>query len=443
MITGLIASKIKPAVNFFLFSSTEFTAEYIDSNPKHLLLTCSTRHMSPDSQVISIKIYNRTTSHTLAWVTSTGSDEGHPKFSNASASRGRYISGTLKKGDLQNSRLELLFMNNDASTRAFYGCTISVMGHLAKIEDIELAADTEINTDGDNGSRGGVRRRFHGCSKENDKSLPTGPMAHPLWVGADLGTTENETVVRTGNAIQPTVLNGGVPMSVMIALVVLLTVLTLVTSALLLHKCRGRCCAPDLPYPPSPHYAIAGDGFEGGWEEKMAMKGSRPSLHNLAMLRSHYSLPRPLQPPPPPPKLHRTKSRESRENSEYLASSLRAPPGMTRSMYTMPYDAIVQDCPDEADLSLLNTSGHDLTPSLPPEQAGEASLYKVPRAEAQVQTHGQGHDLYSSGPAMNGHLPGLQNCPDTWGVKDKWGVKDTWGVKDSSGLKLTLLLASG
>ncbi|KAK7471487.1 hypothetical protein BaRGS_00035881, partial [Batillaria attramentaria] len=339
---------------------SEFTAEYIDSNPKHLLLTCSTRHMSPDSQVISIKIYNRTTSHTLAWVTSTGSDEGHPKFSNASASRGRYISGTLKKGDLQNSRLELLFMNNDASTRAFYGCTISVMGHLAKIEDIELAADTEINTDGDNGSRGGVRHST-AAPKKTTK-----------------GTTENETVVRTGNAIQPTVLNGGVPMSVMIALVVLLTVLTLVTSALLLHKCRGRCCAPDLPYPPSPHYAIAGDGFEGGWEEKMAMKGSRPSLHNLAMLRT---------------------------------SSLRAPPGMTRSMYTMPYDAIVQDCPDEADLSLLNTSGHDLTPSLPPEQAGEASLYKVPRAEAQVQTHGQGHDLYSSGPAMNGHLPGLQNCP--------------------------------
>lgn len=363
---------------------SEFTAEFIDRNPKHLLLTCSTRALSQGSEVISIKIYNRTTSHILAWVKNTGNDDGNPKFSNASYSWGKYVSGTLQRGDLKNSRLELLLLNNDPSVRAFYGCRISVMGHLAQIEDIELSADTEISVD----------NRLVGVKESTPAPKKTTEAAQ-------------ETEVRTGSVLQPTVLDAGVPLSVLIVMLVLIIVLTIITSALLLQKFRGRCCTPELPYPPSPHYAIAGEGLESSWEERLAMKGSRPSLHNMALLRSHYSLPRPLQPPPPPPKLHRSRSTNSRDGSDYMASQMRVP-GMTRSMYTTPYDAIAQDSSEEGDLSLLNTSGHDLTPSLPPEMAGEPT-YKVPRsAEAQVQTSGHGHNLYSTGPA-NGHVP--LDCP--------------------------------
>lgn len=53
-----------------------------------------------------------------------------------------------------------------------------------------------------------------------------------------------------------------------------------------------------------------------------------------------------------------------------------------------PYDAIAQDSSEDGDLSLLNTSRHDLTPSLPPEVAGETT-YNVPRGDLQGQVLAQ------------------------------------------------------
>ena len=85
------------------------------------------------------------------------------------------------------------------------------------------------------------------------------------------------------------------------------------------------------------------------------------------------------------------------------AVSCGMPAGMTRPFhYTTPYDAIVQD--EDGELSLLNTSAHcDVTPALPPELACEPA-YKVPRAEAEVQTQGQGHSMYSSAPLKSSSL---------------------------------------
>lgn len=65
-----------------------------------------------------------------------------------------------------------------------------------------------------------------------------------------------------------------------------------------------------------------------------------------------------------------------------------------------PYDAIAQDSSEDGDRSLLNISQHDLTPSLPPEQAGEAT-YKVPRNDGSLHSQQRGSNMYTPVPSLS------------------------------------------
>ncbi|PVD26854.1 hypothetical protein C0Q70_12002 [Pomacea canaliculata] len=331
-----------------------FTAEFVNGNTRHFLLTCTTQDLPRDTNVIAVKIYNFTTSHILAWV---AANDGHPKFGNGSVGWNRFVSGRLASGDGSHAWLQLLHLDHDDSHTAYFGCNISVMRDQAHIVDIVLKTNSAAAT------------------QRMDSIAPT------TSTKATTPAHDTETQIRTGNVLQPpTVLETGVPMTVLIVLIVLITVLVVITMALLLQKFRGRCAAHELHHYPPPnmgHYSLAGNTpLDNSWEEKMTSKGSHPSLH--CMPRSHYSLPRP--PPPPLPKLTRSRSRNYASNGRI--------PGTVRSHYMTPYDAIAQDSSEDGDLSLLNTSRHDLTPSLPPEVAGETT-YNVPRGDLQGQVLAQ------------------------------------------------------
>ena len=60
-----------------------------------------------------------------------------------------------------------------------------------------------------------------------------------------------------------------------------------------------RCATVRVPAA-AAHYAITGEEVPVWDEHKGGYRDSRPSLHTVG-LRSHYSFPRPLNPPPVPP----------------------------------------------------------------------------------------------------------------------------------------------
>ncbi|XP_076438408.1 uncharacterized protein LOC143277460 isoform X2 [Babylonia areolata] len=318
--------------------------------------------------------------------------DGVPKLGNGSGGGGGrwvFVSGRHDVSKAQGWRLEVLFLHYNASRPALFTCTVRVHGHQAHIE----TRDYRLQVDG-------LPNREEEEEKEEEEAVvPQSASEKGSESGTKKLTTrgpdrDEDPALRTGSVLQPTVVETGTPMSVVIAMLVLITLLFVITSILLLQKFKERCGSQPVPYP--AHYALAREGGVEAWGGDPMLGGmlkGSPSMHTMVGLRSHYSLPRPLQPPPPPPKLLRSKSRES---GDYAGGQCGVPPGMTRSFhYTTPYDAIVHD--EDGELSLLNTSSHcDVTPALPPEQAAEPT-YKVPRVEAEAQTQGQGHSMYVCG----------------------------------------------
>ncbi|XP_070201745.1 uncharacterized protein [Littorina saxatilis] len=330
-----------------------------------LLVTCS---KEPGETVISIRINNgssRAGGDLLAWI---GATKNIPMFGNGSKKiDDRFVSGRIQNDDPNGSKLQLLLVKHQTSRETVYSCVISVMAGQGSTDEQHFKETVKVPSEED--------------FIEPEK-VSTGKPA-PTTRSPEV---EKDSELRTGSSVlHPAVLNAGIPMPVLIVLLVLITLLLVVTSALVLQKFRGRCCASASPYPVS-HYTLSTAEGLPAWD---GIKGGDPLRH----LRSHYSLPRPLHPPPPPPlpKLHRSKSSAS---GEYASGSCGVPPGLYRTYhYTTPYDAI-----EDGELSLLNTSAHiDVTPALPPEPAGEAA-YKIPRVEAEAQTQGQGHSMFVSMP---------------------------------------------
>lgn len=359
---------------------SDLTAEFLNQAPAaHLLLTCSTEDLPRGSHVISIALHNGSLSRPADPLAVLTQREGVPMFGNASQDLSRrFLSGVLHKTDVQSSRLQLLLLYHQMVEASTFSCKVSFLavGQNGVVENRQYEKRVSVPEPLDSPAL-------------EDQQQAAAPSAKATTKKPE---PESDPTLRAGTSIQqPTVVHAGIPMEVLIIMLVLIGLLVVVVSAFILQKFRRRCVSQPVPYPPQ-HYVLTGDM---AWDERFGgFKGSRPSLHTVG-LRSHYSLPRPLQPPPPPPKLQRTISRDSADYAGNERSCL-PPAGMTRTFhYTTPYDAIVQD--EDGELSLLNTSAHcDVTPALPPELAEPTyKAPRTPRAEAQAQTQGQGHSLYA------------------------------------------------
>ncbi|KAL8620686.1 hypothetical protein ACOMHN_029874 [Nucella lapillus] len=212
-------------------------ADLTSENIGHsLLLTCSPAGLSPGTPVISIVISNTTSSHqhsvsrddTLAWMTS----DGVPKFKKVGGGQtgGKvFVAGSFDKDEPTRSKLEVLFLQYNASVSAAFACRVTLHGHQANIEtkDYRVHVDPIIKRkvkeeeEKEEEEDEEEERPLSSSGKDSDSSAKKYTTRRP--------ERAEDPTLRSGSVLQPTVLEAGTPMSVVIAMLVLIIIITIIT----------------------------------------------------------------------------------------------------------------------------------------------------------------------------------------------------------------------